>query len=152
MTQDAQKLTIRPPKAEDKTQWKELWATYLAFYHTTVSPKVYDRNFARICDPEDLGLRALLAVVEDTPVGLVHFLRHDHFWRLDEVVYLQDLFTRPDMRGRGVGRALINAVYDAADDMGCSKVYWMTQDHNFQARELYDQVGRLTPFIRYDRP
>ncbi|MGB1208964.1 MAG: GNAT family N-acetyltransferase [Paracoccaceae bacterium] len=146
------RLIIRPIVAEDEPRWRELWAAYLAFYAATVSPKIYTRTFARLCDPDDLAMQGRLAVVEDIPVGLVHFLRHDHCWRSDQVVYLQDLFTTRDMRGRGVARGLIDAVYDAADEQGCPTVYWMTQEFNFQARELYDKVGTLTPFIKYSRP
>ena len=152
MPDDAPRLIIRPPTSADETQWRELWAAYLAYYQSTVSPKVYAHTFARICDPADTGMNGLLAVVDEVPVGMVHFILHDHCWQMNKIVYLQDLFTRRDMRGRGVARALIKAVYDAGDELGCPKVYWLTQEYNFQARELYDQVGELTPFIRYNRP
>ena len=66
--------------------------------------------------------------------------------------YLQDLYADPDVRGSGVGRALIEAVYAAADAANAPSVYWLTQDFNHQARKLYDRIGVLTPFIRYNRP
>ena len=83
--------------------------------------------------------------------GLVHFLFHRHCWRVENVCYLQDLYVDADLRGRSRGRALIEAVYAAADDAGCPSVYWLTQHFNAPGRRLYDRVGRLTPFIRYDR-
>ncbi len=55
------------------------------------------------------------------------------------------------MRGKGIGRALIEAVYAAADKAGCPKVYWLTQDFNTAGRQLYDRIGTLTPFIKYSR-
>ena len=73
-------------------------------------------------------------------------------WKTENTVYLQDLYTSPDARGQGVGKLLIEAVYQAADDAGCPSVYWLTQDFNQTARRLYDHVGKLTPFIRYNRP
>ena len=57
-----------------------------------------------------------------------------------------------DQRGTGVGRALIDAVYDAADDAGCPSVYWLTQEFNEVGRRLYDRIGEVTPFIKYVRP
>ncbi len=84
-------------------------------------------------------------------MGLVHFIFHRHNWKIEDVCYLQDLYADPAMRGSGVGRALIEAVYAAADSHGAPAVYWMTQDFNTTARKLYDRIGQLTPFIKYQR-
>ena len=83
--------------------------------------------------------------------GLVHYIFHPHNWRLEDVCYLQDLYADPAFRGGGVGRALIEAVYEAADERGAPSVYWLTQDFNETARTLYDRVANLTPFIKYQR-
>jgi GNAT superfamily N-acetyltransferase len=90
--------------------------------------------------------------VDGRPVGLAHYLFHRHGWRIEDVCYLQDLYADPDARGRGVGRALIEAVYAAADARGCPQVYWTTQHFNAVGRRLYDRIGVLTPFIKYQRP
>ena len=82
---------------------------------------------------------------------LVHYIFHPHNWRTDDVCYLQDLFTLKKQRRKGIAKALIQAVYEAADANGTSSVYWMTQDFNLGARKLYDQVASLTPFIKYQR-
>ena len=84
-------------------------------------------------------------------IGLTHYLFHRHAWKIENVVYLQDLFVSKDARGTGAGRALIEAVYAEADKAGCPAVYWLTQDFNSTARQLYDRVAHLTPFIRYSR-
>ena len=81
----------------------------------------------------------------------VHFLFHRHAWKIENVCYLQDLYARPETRDTGVGRALIEAVYAAADQAGAPAVYWLTQDFNVTARRLYDRIGKLSPFIRYTR-
>jgi GNAT superfamily N-acetyltransferase len=85
-------------------------------------------------------------------VGLVHHVFHPNLWRPEGVCYLQDLFTAPEARGRGVGRALIEAVYAAADAAGVPAVHWLTAEDNHAARMLYDRVGMRSPFIRYNRP
>lgn len=84
-------------------------------------------------------------------MGLVHFLFHRHNWKIENVCYLQDLYTDPSVRGQGAGRALIEAVYAAADANGTPAVYWLTQDFNAEGRRLYDRIGQVTPFIRYNR-
>ena len=148
----AMPLTIRPLAPADKPAWAALWKAYLAFYETSVSDAIYDTTFERICDPGHPDQNGLLAVQDGTPVGLAHYIYHAHNWRLEKVCYLQDLYTDPAVRGTGVGRKLIEAVYAAADTDGCPSVYWMTQDFNVQARQLYDRIGVLTPFIKYARP
>ena len=146
-------LKIRPLQASDKPAWAELWRAYLEFYETTVPQRVYDTTFARLCSPVHEEQNGLLALSEDgTPVGLVHYIFHAHNWREEQVCYLQDLYAVPQVRGTGVGRALIEAVYAAADAAGRPSVYWMTQDFNHTARQLYDRIGVLTPFIKYQRP
>jgi GNAT superfamily N-acetyltransferase len=148
----AQTLIIRPLQAGDEAKWRALWTGYLEFYETTVPEEVYQTTFARLLgdDPQDFS--ALVAELDGKLVGLTHFLFHRHAWKVENVVYLQDLFAAPEARGTGVGRALIEAVYKAADDAGCPTVYWLTQDFNTTARQLYDRIGKKTPFIRYQRP
>ena len=94
---------------------------------------------------------ALFAELDGAAVGIVHYIYHAHNWRAENVCYLQDLYAKEAVRGQGIGRALIEAVYAAADANGTPSVYWMTQDFNENARLLYDRIGTLTPFIKYSR-
>lgn len=144
-------IEIRPIEPADKSAWRALWTAYLEFYESTVSEAVYEATFARLCDADHPNQNGLLAVLDGTPVGLVHYIYHAHNWRLDEVCYLQDLYADPSVRGQGVGRKLIEAVYAAADTDGRPSVYWLTQDFNVEARKLYDRIATLTPFIKYAR-
>jgi GNAT superfamily N-acetyltransferase len=144
-------LTIRPLIAADQTEWRALWTAYLEFYNAAVPDAVYDATFKRLRDPKVPEMFARLAVLDDVPVGLVHAIQHRHCWRIEDVIYLQDLFVAPRIRGTGAGRALTEAVYREADARGCPSVYWMTQDFNIDARKLYDRIATLTPFIKYQR-
>ena len=144
-------LDIRPLRAEDETEWRRLWTAYLVFYESSVSEEVYQTTFARLIDPKRKQQCGLLAELDGKAVGLVHYIYHAHNWRVEDVCYLQDLYADPDVRGKGIGRALIEAVYKAADDNGTPAVYWMTQEFNHTARQLYDRIGTLTPFIKYQR-
>ena len=89
--------------------------------------------------------------MDGEPVGLAHYLFQRHGWRAEDVTYLQDLFVKPEVRGTGVGRGLIEAVYAAADDAGCPTVYWMTEHDNEAGRRLYDRMATVTKFIKYWR-
>ena len=147
----SQNITIRPIAPGDRPAWQALWTAYLEFYQATVPQEVYDTTFARLCSQDHPQQNGFLALHGDTPVGLVHYIYHAHNWRLEQVCYLQDLYTTPAVRGTGIGRKLIEAVYAQADADGRAAVYWLTQDFNTEARKLYDRVATLTPFIKYAR-
>ncbi|MOA61560.1 Acetyltransferase (GNAT) family protein [compost metagenome] len=53
------------------------------------------------------------------------------------------------VRGGGIGRALIEHVYSAAQAAGASRVHWLTQEDNAQARQLYDRIASRSGFIQY---
>ena len=144
-------LEVRPLTRGDDAEWRRLWRDYLAFYETELPDETYDIYFERLLGDDPRDYSGLIAVFEGRLVGLTHFLFHRHGWKIEDTCYLQDLYADPDVRGRGVGRALIEAVYDAADDHGCPSVYWLTQDFNTTARQLYDRIGQKTPFIVYRR-
>ena len=144
-------ISIRALRPEDRADWAHLWTAYLEFYESFVNQDVYDSTFARLLgdDPQDFS--CFVAEMDGKLVGLTHYLFHRHAWRVENVCYLQDLYATPETRGTGVGRALIEAVYEAADRAGAPSVYWLTQDFNETARKLYDRIGTLTPFIKYQR-
>jgi GNAT superfamily N-acetyltransferase len=151
MTDPAQTI-IRPLRAADQDDWRRLWTGYLAFYGSSVSEEVYAATFARLLGDDAQDYTCLIAEQDGKPVGLVHYLFHRHCWRVENVCYLQDLYADPAVRGQGIGHKLIEAVYAAADAAGSSSVYWLTQDDNHAGRQLYDRVGQLTNFIKYQRP
>jgi GNAT superfamily N-acetyltransferase len=144
-------LSIRPVEPADKPAWVPLWRAYLAFYETTLPDAVYDETFHRLCSADHPDQNGLLALKDGKPVGLVHYIFHAHNWKPEGTCYLQDLYADPSARGTGVGRALIEAVYGAADARGVPSVYWLTQEFNHTARRLYDRIANLTPFIVYRR-
>ena len=144
-------LTVRALRSDDYDSWCALWRAYLAFYETSVPEAVYDSTFARLLGEDPQDFNGFGAETGGRLVGLTHYLFHRHCWKTENVCYLQDLFAAPSVRGSGVGRALIEAVYSKADEVGAPSVYWLTQDFNHTARKLYDRIGQVTPFIKYQR-
>jgi GNAT superfamily N-acetyltransferase len=144
-------VSIRPLEPKDKGAWLPLWRGYLDFYETSVSDEVTDATWRRIVDPAG-PIHGLCAVdASGKLIGIVHYLFHPVTWAIGPRCYLEDLFVSPDMRGSGAGRALIEAVYRAADEVGADQVYWLTAHSNATARQLYDRVAQLTPFVKYRR-
>ena len=145
-------VTIRPVQAADEDVWRELWRGYLDYYETTLPERIYAETFRRLLGDDPRDYKGLVAIEAGTPVGLTHYLFHRHGWKIEDVCYLQDLYVAPARRGTGIARKLIEAVYAEADAHGASQVYWLTQHFNDAGRRLYDRVGVLTPFIKYQRP
>ncbi|MGB5557212.1 MAG: GNAT family N-acetyltransferase [Paracoccaceae bacterium] len=143
-------VEIRKVHGGDYDEWHRLWTGYLAYYETELPEATKRHAFDRLLSDAS-ACNGYLAVEGERPVGLVHYIFHEHMWRPEGVCYLQDLYSDPEARGTGVGRALIEAVYAAADAKGVPRVYWLTQDFNATARRLYDRIGKLSPFIKYDR-
>jgi len=146
-----QELLIRPVQATDETHWRRLWTDYLAFYQTTASEEVFHSTFSRLLADGEFEPNALLAFRSSEAVGLVHYIQHRTCWDTRNACYLQDLYCMPKVRGQGVGRALIEAVYAKADALNLANVYWLTHESNQNARLLYDRIARNLGFIRYTR-
>ena len=144
-------IRVRPIEPADEPVWRLLWRDYLAFYETELPATIYACTFARLTDASVRDHQGLLALRNDAPVGLAHYIFHRHGWHVADVCYLQDLYVVPEARGTGTGRELIAAVYAEADAAGAAGVYWLTQEFNVTARRLYDRIGRATPFLKYVR-
>lgn len=133
--------------AHDRPEWDVLARGYKAFYRTPTGAAEFDAAWSRLLAARDVhGLGARL---DGRLVGIVHYLFHASTWA-PSVCYLQDLFTDPEARGRGVARALIETVAQQARADGAQRCYWLTQQDNHAARALYDKVAHFNGFIRYD--
>ncbi|MFC0110622.1 GNAT family N-acetyltransferase [Kibdelosporangium aridum] len=143
-------ITIDALAPADRPGWERLFAGYNAFYgRETMPPGFYDNAWAEFQSGE--RMHALGAKLDGDLVGIVHFFVHPSTTSAD-VCYLQDLFTSPEARGKGVARQLIAAVKDWATGQGCGQLYWHTKQDNHTARLLYDKVAENRGFIQYSIP
>ncbi|MGP0030404.1 MAG: GNAT family N-acetyltransferase [Acidimicrobiales bacterium] len=142
--------TIRGLEEGDWGQWLPLWRGYLDFYRAELSAATSRATFERLSGPDDgvFGFIALDGQGEGT--GLAHCIVHPTTWSRRPSCYLEDLFVAPTRRGSGLGRGLLETAKRASDAHGAGRLYWHTQEYNGRARSLYDQVGRVTPFVVYE--
>jgi GNAT superfamily N-acetyltransferase len=141
-------VVIRPVGTDERAAWEPLWNGYLTFYKATLPPEASDAAWARFHDPAE-PMFLLGAYVDGTLTGIVQYLYHRSSWTVGNYCYLQDLFVADGARGLGLGRKLIEAVYADAKAAGCSRVHWLTQNDNAEARILYDQVADNSGFMQY---
>ncbi len=145
-------VRVRRLAEKDKAAWLPLFKGYITFYKATVADDVIEKTWQRLSEGAADFHIGLVAVDEtDTPVGLAHVLFHRSTWSPTSYCYLEDLFVDPNRRLKGVGRALIEATYKEADVRGCTRTYWATQEFNYRARALYDQLATKSAFVQYRR-
>jgi GNAT superfamily N-acetyltransferase len=144
-------MTIRRAGPADHEAWLSLWRGYQAFYEADLSADE-ERLWKALMEPGPDGPFALLAIDgTGKAVGLAQYLFHITTWSPKKRCYLNDLYTAPDARGKGVASALIGAVSKIAEEKGAGQVWWLTQEFNHTARRLYDKLAERTPFIKYAR-
>jgi GNAT superfamily N-acetyltransferase len=141
-------LVLRAPGTDDRADWEHLWQGYQRFYKVEIPAPVSDLTWARLHDPAE-PMHAMLAWQGERAVGLVHWIFHRSTWTEGPYCYLQDLFAEPDVRGVGVGRALIAHVRSEAEAAGASRLYWLTHETNTDAMQLYDKVATRSGFVQY---
>jgi GNAT superfamily N-acetyltransferase len=141
-------VVIRPVRKDERAAWEPLWNGYLAFYEATLAPGASDVAWERFHDSDE-PMFLLGAYVDGQLTGIVQYLFHRSSWTPGNYCYLQDLFVAEAARGLGLGRALIEAVYEKAKAAGASRVHWLTQTSNAQARILYDQLAENTGSMQY---
>lgn len=140
---------IRAVRPEDRPEWEVLWQGYLDFYATALDPVVTDSTWTRITK-SDSAVHGLVAVGSRGLVGLLHYVLHPTTWTTTPACYLEDLFVAPDVRGAGVGHALITALVELARTAGWSSIHWITAHDNAAGMRLYDRVARRTTWVRYE--
>jgi len=145
-------MKIRDLERSDYAAWLPLWNGYNAFYGrsgpTALPIEVTETTWQRFFDARE-PVYALVAELDGSLIGLTHYLFHRSTTLIGPICYLQDLYTAPERRRTGVGRALIEAVYQRAQDSGSLRVYWQTHETNLVAQRLYEQLAERSGFIVY---
>jgi GNAT superfamily N-acetyltransferase len=146
-----QPVRIKAPDNDDFDIWLPLWKGYQRFYKVDIPESVTLGTWARLLDPAE-PMYAALAFVGEQAVGLAHSIYHRSTWIPGDDCYLQDLFVAQDARGGGIGRALIEHVYEDARRRGATRVHWLTHESNHNAMQLYDRLANRSGFIQYRKP
>jgi len=144
-------LTIRALQEKDKSQWLKLWAGYLEFYKSTISSEQTELTWKRLINNEQ-KMFGFVAETEEGVIGFTHCLFRPSTWTETDYCYLEDLFIDPNIRGKGIGRALMNRVIELAKEKKSKRVYWTTQEFNKTARVLYDSITPVSEFVQYRLP
>ncbi len=143
------KLEIRPVAEADRAEWEALYRGYAEFYEMPMNEEILGHLWGWLMDPEH-EVEGLVAGLDGELVGLAHFRRMPSPLRGRDVGFLDDLFVSPSARGSQIGGALLDRLAQIARERGWPAVRWITQDHNYRARTLYDRVATKTLWNWYE--
>ena len=141
-------VKIAPLNKNDYDVWLSLWQSYLTFYETSLPASTTESTWRNLLD-DNVAIYGFGAWKNGTLVGITHVVLHPNTWNSTECCYLEDLYVNENVRGHGVGRALIEQVYELAGQQNCNRVFWITQENNTAARRLYDTLATKTDMIQY---
>lgn len=142
-------VTVRPVQAGDEAAWREMWAQYCVFYEQTLPPSVTTSLWARIRDSTNSVHTIVAEDEQGNLLGFANYVLHPHTWSDNTLCYLEDLFVRPEARGRSIGHALIEHLVAIGKAQNWGRVYWHTETGNTAARRLYDRFNTADDFVRY---
>lgn len=144
-------VRTRAIESRDHDDWQALFRAYIDFYRADVPDDVIALTWSRLMDRSS-GLVGLCATGDDDrPIGIALLVFHLSTWSASTYCYLEDLYVAPEARGRGAGKALIEAIYATADERGATRTYWVTEEANNSARRLYDRLAVRAPYVQYRR-
>jgi len=144
-------IIIREVRQADFNEWLPLWEGYNVLYKRNIPADVTKVTWGRFLNLNE-PVHALVATMNERIVGIVHYLFHRNTSMINDVCYLQDLFTKSEARNSGIGRKLILAVYEKAREKQSPRVYWQTQHDNKIAKCLYEKVAEYSGFEVYRKP
>ena len=144
------KVLIRPLKSADERDWRRLWAGYLAFYRQALSAETTETTWRALIEEGRAEMLGRVAELEGRVVGMLNAVIHPNTWSAAPLCYLEDLYVDAERRGRGIGRALIEALAQEGRRAGWRRIYWRTADDNFTAQFLYDAIARRSRWVTYE--
>lgn len=144
-------IQVRALEASDYEAWLPLWNGYLDFYNENLPAELTELSWQRIIDTS-FNLHGLAAFEGEQLLGIAHYNFQNSTIAKNGFVLLEDLFVSGDVRGKGIGRKLIDAVKEIAEAAGCSELYWDTDRSNETARKLYDTYIQEAGKVKYRLP
>lgn len=144
-------LTVRGARQGDRDAFLVMWADFVATFPSEPgNPAIGELNWSRIAAKEPT-LRCILALDEGgRPLGFTLYLAFPFTWSRGDACYLQDIYVRPEARGRGAAQAMIENLRQQGLEHGWFKIFWMTQPDNLVAQRVYEKVARRMDYLRYD--
>ena len=134
-------FAIRPAIAADVPIILELIRALATYERAPNEVTATEDGLSKVLFGEKPAAEVLLAFENETAVGFAVFFHNFSTWLGRPGLYLEDLFVRPEDRGKGYGRALLIHLAKIARDRGCGRMEWAVLDWNEPAIQFYRKLG-----------
>jgi len=134
-------FAIRPATAADVPIILELIRALATYERAPNEVTATEDGLNKVLFGEKPAAEVLLAFEDETAVGFAVFFHNFSTWLGRPGLYLEDLFVRPEDRGKGYGRALLIHLAKIARDRGCGRMEWAVLDWNDPAIQFYHKLG-----------
>ena len=132
---------IRPARVEDVSIILELIRELATYERAPNEVTATEEQLVDVLFGTRPAAEVLLAFEGKSPVGFAVFFHNFSTWLGRPGLYLEDLFVKPDKRGKGYGRALLVDLAKIARDRGCGRMEWAVLDWNEPAIKFYRALG-----------
>jgi len=140
---EVKKIHIRPAKPSDAALLLE-FICELARYEKAESSVLTDE--VAICASlfaEKHNAYALICEYEQVAIGYAVYFFNYSTWLGRKGIYLEDIYIRPEYRGLGAGKALLQSIAQIALDHHCARMEWSVLDWNTPAIDFYRHIGAV---------
>jgi GNAT superfamily N-acetyltransferase len=134
-------LVIRPAHVEDVPIISQLIRDLATYERAPDEVVATDEQLVDVLFGERPVAEVLLAFEEKSPVGFAVYFYNFSTWLGRPGLYLEDLFVKPEKRGKGYGRALLVELARIARDRGCGRMEWAVLNWNESAIKFYQALG-----------
>lgn len=138
---EAGRATIRPARAGDVAEILRLIRALAEYEKLSGEVVATEEALRQTLFGAAPAAEVLLAEAGGRPVGLALFFQNYSTFLARPGIYLEDLFVEPAQRGRGIGKALLQAVARLAVRRGCGRFEWSVLDWNQPAIDFYQKLG-----------
>src|SRR6058998_3084224 len=132
---------IRPARVEDVPIILQLIRDLATYERAPDEVTATEEQLVEVLFGEKPAAEVLLGFEEESPVGFAVFFHNFSTWLGRPGLYLEDLFVKPEKRGKGYGRALLVELAKIARDRGCGRMEWAVLDWNEPAIKFYRALG-----------
>ncbi|MEY2555571.1 MAG: hypothetical protein QOF93_715 [Verrucomicrobiota bacterium] len=134
-------FTIRPATVADVSVILELIQALATYERAPNEVTATEKGLTEVLFGEKPAAEVLLAFENKTAVGFAVFFHNFSTWLGKPGLYLEDLFVRPEDRGKGYGRALLIQLAKIARERGYGRMEWAVLDWNEPAIQFYHKLG-----------
>jgi GNAT superfamily N-acetyltransferase len=141
MMKDYADFQIRPARLPDVPIILQLVRDLATYERAPDEVSATEEQLVDVLFGERPAAEVLLAFEKESPVGFALYFYNFSTWLGRPGLYLEDLFVKPEKRGRGYGRALLVELAKIARDRGCGRMEWAVLNWNEPAIKFYRALG-----------